>query len=413
MIWLIALLVIVSFPGCSKKTSPTEPSTAGVQGTLTEFEGISILRIWGTPREQGYAHGYLIGEEIVTMLENFVKGGVMGLDADKWENEVIPAIGIFDIEERFVEELQGMLAGIEAKMGGEVNIPSLGRGLKYDDLAAINVGPDFYGMMCSSFAAWGTMTMDGNTIAGRNFDWNEIPGVFEKQFLIVYVSPAESQRLDFVTINWPGIIGCSTAMNSEGVTLNINNTNGYPPTQSSGFHPRILIYREAIESAHAESALNDVKEVLLGRITSTPQNLMITMPHSGTDPSSVVFEYDGNLLIDGGVSVREPDATDLFQICTNHCRVRKPPIACQRYSFLYTELGGIAADSGETYLSKKKAWELLDAVALSNPTHHRVIFEPNLKIMHVGLSVVNPNPQWNAVTFNISDLINGNIQNTN
>ncbi len=331
----------------------------------------------------------------------------MGLNADTWENEVIPAIIRFNIEQRFEKELGGMLAGIVARAGREVKIPSLGRALQYEDLAAINIGPDFFGIQCSSFAGWGPMTADGNTITGRNFDWQEVPGVFEKQFVIVYVSSTESQRLGFVTINWPGIIGCSTVMNAEGVTLNINNTNGYPPTQTSGFHPRILIYREAIESAHAGTALDDVENVLKARMTSTPQNLMVTMPYSGDNQGSVVFEYDGNISVDNGVTVREPDSTKFFQICTNHCRERKQPIVCERFSLLSEQLESIAASGGAYHLTKEKAWELLDDVAVNNPTHHRVVFQPNQKLMHIALSVVRPAPQFNAVTLDVSKLLDG------
>lgn len=412
--WLIACFVIILFVDCSEKTSPTEPTgidwlpaSEDVNGSLTEIEGISILRIWGSPWEKGYAHGYLIAEDIVTMLDNFISGNTFGLNADKWENEVMPAISIFNIEQRFEEELQGMLAGIEARAGGKVNIPALDRSLKYDDLAAINIGPDFFGIECSSFSAWGSMTADSNTITGRNFDWQEIPGVFEKQYVIVYVSTVGSNRLGFVTINWPGIIGCFTVMNAEGVTLNINDTNGYPPIQTFGFYPRILIYREAIESAHAVTAINDIENILKARMTSTPQNLMITMPYGGNNQTSAVFEYDGNVLINSGVTTRKPDSTKFFQICTNHCRERKQPIVCERFSLLSGELENIAASGGTDHLTREKAWELLEGVAQGSGTHHRVIFEPNQKLMHVSLSVVIPALQYNAVTLNVSELLQG------
>jgi len=215
--------------------------------------------------------------------------------------------------------------------------------------------------------------------------------------------------LGFVTINWPGIIGCFTAMNADGVTFNINDTNGFPPVQTSGFLPRILIYREAIESARAVSALADVENVLKARVTSTPQNLMVTMPYSGNNDASVVFEYDGYYLLDGGVTVREPNIGKDYQVCTNHCRERKQPISCERYLLLSTQLEAITASAGTTHLTLENAWELLDAVVVNNPTHHRVIFEPNKKLMHVALSVISPAPQRNTITLNVSELLAGNI----
>lgn len=412
---VITLTISAQFVTCSKKTSPTEPSnnqwlpaTEEVNGTLTEIENISILRIWGTSYEKGYAHGYLLAEDIVTMLENFIENSTLGMNATTWENQVIPSIGMFTIEQRFTQELQGMLAGVEArKTDGTVPITALGRDLKYEDLVAINIGPDFFSVGCSSFAGWGSMTSNGNTITGRNFDWEEIPGVFETQYVIVNVPATGSDRLGFVHIIWPGVIGCFTAMNEEGVTLNINDTNGYEASQTSGFHPRILIYREVIESVHAETALSDAENVLKSRMTSTPQNLMVTIPNNNGNTCSVVFEYDGNLSIDNGVTVREPENGKSYQICTNHCRERKSPTACDRYTLLNAKLDSIATSEGVKHLTKEIAWELLDTVAINNPTHHRVIFEPNQKLMHVALSVAEPAPQYDAVTFNVSELLDG------
>lgn len=411
--WLMTLVIFISFINCGKESHPTEPewppATEEVNGTLTDIEGILVLRIWGSPFEKGYAHGYLLAEDIVTMMENFIENGTFGMDADTWKNQVIPAIGMFTIEQHFEDELQGMLAGIEARAGREVDIAPLGRTLLYVDLAAINIGPDFFSVTCSSFSGWDSMTTDDNTITGRNFDWTEIPGVFEKQIVIAYVPEEGSEQLGFVTTNWPGMIGCFTVMNEEGVTLNINDTNGYDATQTGSFHPRILIYREAIEAAHAGTALSDVENVLRSRHTSTPQNLMVTMPHNDGNACSVVFEYDGNLSVENGVTVREPETGKFYQICTNHCRERKLPIDCWRYSLLSGELEGIAASGGVSHLTKNKAWDLLESVAQGNGTHHRVIFEPNQKLMHVALSVVIPCPQYNAVTLDVLALLEGNL----
>ena len=407
---IVLAMILSAFVGCSKESSPAKPNnppSVEVNGTLTEYQNISVIRMWGTDREKGFAHGYLLADYIVNMLDNMIGGGVLGMNAETWENSVIPAIGLFTIEQRFQEELQGMLAGIQEKLGDSVEVASLGRPLKCEDLTAIQIGPDFMNVQCSSFSGWGPMTVDSCTITGRNFDWKEIPGVFEKQLVMVYVEEPGSGRLGFVTIGWPGSLGCFTAMNAEGVTLNINNTNGFPPEATSGFHPRILTYREVVESSHAQTATEDAAAVLRSQKTATPQNLMITMPYTGSNQASVVFEYDGRYSLDDGATIREPYSGQDYQICTNHCRKRKPPINCSRYSLLNAQLDLIAASEGANHLTLDKAWELLEAVALDNPTHHRVIFEPNKKLMHVALSVVEPAPQRDTVTFSVEELLRG------
>jgi hypothetical protein len=137
---------------------------------------------------------------------------------------------------------------------------------------------------------------------------------------------------------------------------------------------------------------------------------MVTIPYSGDNDASVVFEYDGNYTIDGGVTVRDPNIGKDYQVCTNHCRERRPPIPCERYLLLSAQLEAIAASAGTTHLTLEKAWELLDAVVVNNPTHHRVLFEPNKKLMHVALSVISPAPQRNTVTLNVSELLAGIIE---
>ena len=46
-----------------------------VNGTLTEIDGMPVLRVWGTPRERGYAHGFLLAEQIVPLADGFLGSG--------------------------------------------------------------------------------------------------------------------------------------------------------------------------------------------------------------------------------------------------------------------------------------------------------------------------------------------------
>jgi hypothetical protein len=175
-----------------------------------------------------------------------------------------------------------------------------------------------------------------------------------------------------------------------------------------GYYPRLLVYREALETVDTTEPLNDILNVLENRLTRTPQNLMFTFPYDGQNPGSIVFEYDGNITIDNGVTVRAASTEDLYQICTNHCRLRKDPIDCWRYNLINDELINIHQSNGTEYLTKEKSWEILDAVALNNITHHRVLFEPNKKRMHVALSVQTSSPQYEAVEIDIVELLSVN-----
>ncbi|MBN2445887.1 MAG: hypothetical protein JXO22_04135, partial [Phycisphaerae bacterium] len=48
--------------------APTRP----ICGRLSEHDGLSVLDLWGTPAEAGYAHGYLLAERIVPLFDGYV-----------------------------------------------------------------------------------------------------------------------------------------------------------------------------------------------------------------------------------------------------------------------------------------------------------------------------------------------------
>jgi hypothetical protein len=143
----------------------------------------------------------------------------------------------------------------------------LGRPIKYEDLQAANCMGDMLRTGCSSLAAWGSMTQDGHTVAGRNMDWPTNPALDGSQLIIVHVPPPGSKTLGWVSVFWPGLIGCTTGMNAEGVTVAMHDSNSASPSTSGGFASSTLLYREAIESAHAETAIQDISRILSDRHT--------------------------------------------------------------------------------------------------------------------------------------------------
>ena len=45
---------------------------AQVNGIVQDIDGKKVLIIWGTHYERGYAHGYLLGNEIVTIINDYI-----------------------------------------------------------------------------------------------------------------------------------------------------------------------------------------------------------------------------------------------------------------------------------------------------------------------------------------------------
>ncbi len=387
-------------------------SPAGqVHGTLTEVDGVRILRIWGTSTERGYAHGYLLATDIAALLDGYLSRGALGGGVLAYRTVTLPMTRSMQISPAYEAELRGMFAGIESRNGGPANVPSLGRTLEYDDLVAINCIPDMALFGCSSFAVWKSMTRDGGTLAGRNLDWRRLDALDGSQIVVVHVPQPEHEHLGWVSITWPGYIGCLTGMNAEGVTVSMHDVRMGPPAVTTGFTPRGLSLRDAIESAHAASAVKDIARVLRARVSVVGNNVHVTKPCTGESAGSVVFEYDGTLPRTGGVTVRAPNEGS-YQLCTNHYVKRAEPIACDRYQTIHARLVALAAHQ-ET-LDVDGAWEILRSVVRPSGiathllTYQSVVFEPNRHRMHVAFSRDGkPAPQCKAVTVNVLGLLAG------
>ena len=54
------------------------PLFPDVNGVLREIDGIKVLIVWGTHQQRGYAHGYLLAENIKR------ERGIFPLPASKW-----------------------------------------------------------------------------------------------------------------------------------------------------------------------------------------------------------------------------------------------------------------------------------------------------------------------------------------
>ncbi|UCG31711.1 MAG: hypothetical protein JSU68_08580, partial [Phycisphaerales bacterium] len=314
-----------------------------VNGTLTEIEGLTVLRVWGTPAERGYAHGYLMAEQIAAVMDQYLKDGPLGEGSiERYEKRTLPRLAMMKIDPEHEAEMRGILEGVEARLGGPAEMPILGRPMRYEDIMAANCTGDLSRSGCSSFAAWGEMTSDGGTIGARNMDWPVIQCLLDTQIILVNVPEPDSGRLGWVGITWPTYVGVNTGMNAEGLTVATHDAGGYAPSISSGFTPYGWMFRRALEEGHAATVRDDIARVIREGVCIVGNNMMVTRPFTGDGPGAYVFEFDGNVSLDGGLTIREPESGDSFLICTNHFRKRATPSECSRFSKLSRMLETVA-----------------------------------------------------------------------
>jgi hypothetical protein len=267
---------------------------------------------------------------------------------------------------------------------------------------------DIIRMGCSSVSVWGDMTEEGSPITGRNNDWHKIAAMIENQLVIVRIPPEGSGKLGFVSVAWPGVIGCITGMNEKGIVLTSHDSRGLPSSVRNGIYPYMMTFRTIIESTSPGTAVQDVEEILNGRITGIGKNLMITIPTGSDGPCAIVFELDGNRETDHGYTKCFPEASHSYMICTNHFRKRKEPDGDHwRFELLNNRLEMTARNNSEKRITVENVWDMLEEVVLPGlRTHHSVVFEPDDKIMHIAIAEPDKDaPFCKKVQFNISELL--------
>ena len=388
-----AALLLIAAPKVQAERPPTE-----IKGTLSEVDGVRVLQVWGTPSERGYAHGYMLAEDIVELVDIFsTDEAVMGGRRD-YEAIVESVSTLMKIAPEYQEELRGMLAGIENRFGGQVHLRGLVRALVYEDLVTLNCISDLSPTFGSAFAAWDSLTKNGGTVVGCALDWHAIPGVAESQIVLVQRPPADGPGLGWASVVWPGSIGCVNGMNAHGVTVTMLDVDLGHPDRDSGFVPRGLMVRKAIELRCERDPVYETPRAMKRVEVVAASNVLVSSSCAPNAPSSPagVIEYVGrfNDAYSFGHRIlrgRHCDGTrNNFVICTNRFERRSKPDSCERYRALNEVLAQRAAHQDP--LTLDTVWGLLARVQAPRAgmdrwvTYQAVVFEPNHRRMHIALS---------------------------
>lgn len=400
---------LVAGPKKSKKKSSKKAATPRVvDPAISKVDGLRVLTLSGSARERGKTHGRALAGDIFKLIDELLKNEILSGGPEQYEAKLPQVSMSMSIPPIYREELEGMLEGIKEARKNKVRIKALKRDLKLEDLIALNALSDTAGFGCSSFGVWGEMSKGGDTIVARNLDWHYVPSVEKMQLVIVQKPDPDNNRLGWVSVAWPGQIGCLTGMNEEGVTVSIHDVNAGMPETMSGFTPRSLVLRDSIEHAHATSAEQDIMGVLKNHTVLVGSNIPVGVPFvEGMSFSPfMVFEYDGKRSMNGGVELNQADRmksaagaieassqlkTAQFGIATNHYCTRSEPSPCGRFSTLEKSLKE-HFDAGKP-LSPGDVFKLLGKVSMAPKkadsgliTYQSVVFEPKRKLMKIAFA---------------------------
>lgn len=425
------LLLVASGPTSSptvwadEPAAPAAPQAApraappALSGRLEIVDGQRVLTLWGSPRERGFAQGYLLAEQIVGGLErdfqHLLKPLLPSYEA-LLKTVVIPRFA-FDAREQ--AELEGLFAGMQARLPkAKRHLAVLGREIELVDLKALNTVGDWYGLGCSSLAVWGELSAGGAPRVGRNFDFPAFSLVLDHQCVVV--RGADGTSRGHVGVSYPGCIGTLTGLSTEGVFVAVHDVR-IKATLKEAMRanvPRLVAVRRLLERGKADTPCGTFAGWARDWPTLYGNNLIVVGPSSKErPPCAVVLEYDSRLALEGGCTPRTPDgsasdpkaASSACLACTNHHRTRKSPPGLPaagnhwRYALLacvgttdrpdkpldspalFAWMGRTAFPRGGKLQGRATS---LRGAGSQHGTLHQTVAEPNARLLHVRLGRV-------------------------
>ena len=164
----------------------------------------------------------------------------------------------------------------------ELKALAAGAGVKYQDLVALQLFGDVQrGQRCTSYAAFGPATANGECIVGRNMDFYD-HGVSAYAACLLHYTPSDG--IPFVTASWCWIINGWTAMNAYGIVC--ANNSAYGGHDSIEGLSTCFMVRKVAQFAHTvEEGVRIVQQT--PRACGT--NLIIA---GGDPPAAAIVEFD-------------------------------------------------------------------------------------------------------------------------
>lgn len=288
-----------------KDHSPTF-RTIGNNWIRKNKHGLWEIYVQGGSFERGVIMGKLAQELVVAQEEYFVAQIREIVPSENYLHFLRYFIGVFnrDLDYYVPIEYQKEIYGISHAASKDFDFigTNYERILNYH--AAHDVGhalKDLAMVGCTSFSAWDSASADSSLIVGRNFDFY-VGDDFAKDKMVAFVVPDTGYR--FMYITWGGMIGVTSGMNEQGLTVTINAAKSDLPTGARV--PIAIVARDILQ--HAKN-IDEAYAIAQKHPTFVSESIMVA---SANDGYTAIIEKGINK-----IALFKPQNKD-YIICTNH-----------------------------------------------------------------------------------------------
>ena len=351
--------------------------------------GLWEAKLHGSSLERGVCFG-VMAEELLHYQENaFVEQIRVLVNSDSYLRFLRAVLKIFNrnmasyVPEDFRKEIYGI--SLSCSHDFDIFGTPYERQLNYHGAHDIGHMMQEYMLVgCSSFAAWDTLSEDGELIIGRNFDfW--VGDDFARNRLILSVIPESGYK--YVSVSWPGMTGIVSGMNEKGLTVTMNASKGSIPTSSalpvSLLAKEILLYAKNIDEAYMIASRNE--SLLIGSaedgcaaiIEKTPKKIGLYTTEGNCILCTNHFQSD--IYMDDPYNIRnieESDSKYRYDRLDELVKLNSPVNPVKAADILRNRFGKDGKDIG-----------LANEMTLNQSiAHHSVIFQPESLRMWVSTS---------------------------
>jgi hypothetical protein len=323
------------------------------EGRLDYINGLPVLVVEGTPEELGEQQAALTAE---------AAGKILG-----YPRKLLGLIG----RERRLPEMLAMSRSLAPQIPAdhltELEAFAGAAGLDRDSLLELNTLVDAYrgGLGCSSLIVDSHRSATGGPLFGRNLDFFT-RGTLQRYSIVVVCRPENKHA--FVSVGFPGMLGCFSGMNDAGLALAVHEvffSKDRAPMFNSKGVPYTFCFRRILEEC---STIEEAEKLA----RSLPRTTLLSLALCDREGGAVLELTPRNVVVRRGQQG--------ILACTNHFRTEC--LATLSFPLRYFRL---MRARRLPQLRLADVARKLDQVNLGRLTMQTMIFEPIPLVLHLAI----------------------------
>ncbi len=262
---------------------------------VSTANNITIVKVWGNHYERGYAQGFLLGDKIDSIYQNYI---IFKFGTTLWSlaKNVMHDSTNFKIDSVFMREAVGVVDGMKARGINQYDSLDVIAANSFLDLISFSGLPPpahNFNLGCSCLMSWGNATsgLGGKSVISRHLDWEVDPYLYNNQVMVIHI-PAENDEQPWIMIGFAGQISVLSGTNQSGLSACQHVLHGTFRRSSLGmrYEPIWFSVRKALEKQDfnhdGKNNTNDIRDALL----ANPQGYSASCIITSCAPSTQVYD---------------------------------------------------------------------------------------------------------------------------